>query len=100
MLIPMLKEHLSRDVLLPPAQLALMYLQALCLYSDCFKHKAIFDSLNADSKALVDIYQILKINNSHQNLHDLGANPLLGKHIEWVSRGSDSSKRTSIQTTM
>ena len=85
MLIPMLKEHLSRDVLLPPAQLALMYLQALCLYSDCFKHKAIFDSLNADSKALVDIYQILKINNSHQNLHDLGANPLLGKHIEWVS---------------
>ena len=89
MLIPMLKEHLSRDVLLPPAQLALMYLQALCLYSDCFKHKAIFDSLNADSKALVEICQILKINNSHQNLHDLGANPLLGKHVEWVSEKID-----------
>ena len=89
MLIPMLKEHLSRDVLLPPAQLALMYLQALCLYSDCFKHKTIFDSLSADSKALVDICQSLKTNNSHQNLHDLGTNPLLGKHVEWVSEQID-----------
>ena len=89
MLIPMLKEHLSRDVLLPPAQLALMYLQTLCLYSDCFKHNPIFDSLNADSKALVDICQSLKINNSHQNLHNLGTNPLLGKHVEWVSEQID-----------
>ena len=61
MLIFLSKGPISRIVLCPLAELALKSLQALCLESDT----SILDSLNADGKALVDICQSLKINNSH-----------------------------------
>lgn len=84
MLIPMPKAHLSRAVYFPPAEFALVYQQALCLDSDCFEHKTIFDSINDDNKALVSVCRSLNLNNSQQNLLGLGNNPALGRHVELV----------------
>lgn len=88
MLILMSKATLPRVALLPPAELALKSLQALCLLSDRFKHRAFLDSLNPDGKALLDTCWNLETKGyCQEDITRLNTNSILDEHIRWVSKG-------------
>lgn len=77
---------MPRIVLCPPAELALKTLQALCLESDSFNHRKLFDSLNADGKVLLGICWDLKIKGYRQeDITRLNTNSVLSGHVRWVS---------------
>ncbi|ODM19129.1 hypothetical protein SI65_05746 [Aspergillus cristatus] len=87
MLILISKATLPRASLLPPAELALKSLQALCLLSDRFKHRTFLDSLNPDGKALLDICWNLETEGyCQEDINDLNANSILDEHIKCVSK--------------
>ena len=86
MLIFLSTKHISRTVLCPAAELALMALQATCLEPDPAALKISLSSLNTDGKELLGICWDLKIKGYHrEDVICLSTNRMLREHITWVS---------------
>lgn len=101
MLILVFKVTLPRVVLLHPAELALKCLQALCLASVHFEHRMLLDSVDPDSKALLDIcWNLKKERYCQEYITHLNTNSILDEHIRWVLKGitDDSLAKLAILT--
>ena len=81
-----MKEVLPRYILYPLAELALKSLQAWCLSSETFRSLSFRESLDSESKDLLDICQDLGTEGYYPaGIARLGENSLLDDHIKCIS---------------
>ena len=81
-----MKSALPRHILLPPAELALKSLQAWCFGSEIFGSMSLRQSLDSESRELLDICQGLRIKGySSEGVLLLSQNSLLNKYTERIS---------------